>query len=486
MFKPKTVLTEAEVKRGLTLVIGDGIATEAMTTLTGGAFLVAFSLLLGANNFQIGLLAALPTVTNFSQLISIWLVRKYNNRRAICVICSLLARAPLIVIGLLPLAFPSVAGMNFVIFFLFFFYLFGSIAGPSWNSWMKDLVPDNMLGSYFAKRGTYTQLLNVVLSLLLAFLVDYIRDHYSGQLMLTYSIMFTIAGVIGIIGAFVLGGAPEPQSYLEKENIFRLFLQALKDINFRKLMIFNSAWVFALNIATPFFTVFMMKSMNLSLSYIIALTIISQLCSVLTIRLWGIFADRYSNKTIIAISAPLYIICILAWCFVGIYTRFYMNLGLLVLIHIFTGVSTSGINLSLVNIGLKLAPKDKSIVYLSAKNIITAFFSSIAPILGGYLADFFTKRHLSIDAAYTGPRLNKVVHLLSLHEWNFLFLIGAALALIAVRLLNQVKETGEVDRDVVVRIMRSSIRNNLKDYFLIGSLINWHEQFWAILKRRML
>jgi hypothetical protein len=45
-------------------------------------------------------------------------------------------------------------------------------------------------------------------------------------------------------------------------------------------------------------------------------------------------------------------------------------------------------NLSITNIGLKLAPAD-AIVYLSAKNIITAFFSSVAPLVGGYLADFF-------------------------------------------------------------------------------------------------
>ncbi len=40
----------------------------------------------------------------------------------------------------------------------------------------------------------------------------------------------------------------------------------------------------------------------------------------------GLFADRYSNKTIIAIGAPIYILCLIAWCFVErIYTRFWPN-----------------------------------------------------------------------------------------------------------------------------------------------------------------
>src|SRR3954447_19511190 len=481
--RPKKVLTEQEIQTGLKLVIVDGLTAEFMTTLTGGAFLVAMALLMGANNFQIGLLAALPTFTNMFQLLSIWLVRRYNNRRAIAVICGLLARFPLLVIGSLPLFTSSSASIEVLIFFLFFYYFFGSIAGPSWNSWMKDLVPEKSLGAYFARRGSYTQTLNVVLSLLLALFIDYIKDEYPQYQLTTYAYMFIAGGIIGITGSLILSKAPEPQSFLINENIFKLFKRPLQDGNFRRLLVFNSAWVFALNIATPFFTVFMMKDLNLPLSYIIVLGIIGQISSILTIRLWGMFADRYSNKTIIAIGAPLYIFCIIAWCFVGIYTHQYMNLGLLVLIYIFSGIATAGINLSLTNIGLKLAPKEGAIVYLSVKSIITAAFSSIPPLIGGYLADYFTRRHLHLTAEWSSPRITKVFRLLELHGWNFLFVIGAFLAFIALQLLLPVKELGEVEKDVVVRILRSNIKNRLKESFIIGNLINLGEQVLAIIKR---
>ncbi len=350
---------------------------------------------------------------------------------------------------------------------------------------MKDLVPEKSLGAYFSRRTSYTQTLNVVLSLVLALFLDYVKEKYPQYQLTAYAAMFITAGIIGIAGSFFLSKAPEPESHLTKDNIFKLFKRPLKDGNFTRLLVFNSAWVFALNIATPFFTVFMMKNLNLALSYIIALGIISQVSSILTVRMWGKFADRYSNKTIIAISAPLYILCIIAWCFVGIYTHLYMNLGLLVLIYIFSGIATAGINLSLTNIGLKLAPKEDAIVYLSTKNIITAVFSSIAPLVGGYLADYFTRRHLNLTAEWGSPHVTKVFRLLELHEWNFLFLIGAFLAFIAVQLLIQVKETGEVEKEEVVRIMRTSIRSTLKEYFLIGHLISWHEHLWAIIKKRI-
>jgi MFS family permease len=133
---------------------------------------------------------------------------------------------------------------------------------------------------------------------------------------------------------------------------------------------------------------------------------------------------------------------------------------------------------------LKLSPAEESVVYLSTKNIITALFSFIAPLIGGYLADYFSTRSLSRDAQWKGPHLQKVVHLLDLHEFNFLFLIAAGVAFIAVELLIQVKETGEVAKNVVTRMMRTTLKSNLKEYFVIGQLIDLHDTFRNLLRRR--
>ncbi|MBK1441586.1 MFS transporter [Parapedobacter sp. ISTM3] len=481
--KPQQELTEGDVKRGLRMVIWDGLASEVVTSLTGGAFLVAMALLLGANNVQIGLLAALPMITNVFQLLSIMLVRKYQNRRAISVVCIALARIPLAIIGLMVLRWQG-GSINMLIFFLFFHFFFSSVSGLSWNSWMKDMIPEKMLGKYFSRRSRYTQTLNVALSIILALLLDFIRSRYPAYELTTFAVFFIIAGAVGLVGAYFLSRAPEPQSYLSKARLFTLLKMPLKNENFRRLLVFNSAWVFALNIATPFFTVFMLQGMGLPLSYIIVLTIISQLSSIMTLRMWGIFSDRYSNKSIIAISAPVYILCIIAWSFVGIYSIMYINLGLLVLIHMFSGISTAGINLSLTNIGLKLAPKEDAIVYLSVKNIVTAVFSALGPLLGGVLADYFAERTLEITFEWNSPDFDKTFKLVSLHQWNFLFLIGAFLALCALELLGRVKETGEVGKDIVKRIMRKRLKSNMKDAIIIGNLITWNNQLRAILKLR--
>src|SRR5690606_24930017 len=125
-------------------------------------------------------------------------------------------------------------------------HLFSSISGLSWNSWMKDMIPERILGSYFSRRSSYTQTLNVVLSVLLAISLDYIRSRYPEYELQAFALFFVAGGVVGLVGTYLLSRAPEPQAYMSTERLSTLFRLPLKNENFRRLLVFNSAWVFAL------------------------------------------------------------------------------------------------------------------------------------------------------------------------------------------------------------------------------------------------
>ena len=81
-FTVKDTLTQDEIQSGLKTAIKDGMASTSMATLTGGAFMVAFALKLGASNLLIGLLAAIPPLVQLIQIPSIYLVENLRNRRA--------------------------------------------------------------------------------------------------------------------------------------------------------------------------------------------------------------------------------------------------------------------------------------------------------------------------------------------------------------------------------------------------------------------
>ncbi|WP_114938594.1 MFS transporter [Mucilaginibacter endophyticus] len=458
--RPTKTITEQQLNQGLKHVTADGLSAEAMVVFTSGTFLTALAIHMGASNFQLGLFAALPTFTTIFQLAAIWLVRRFNNRRLITVVFNFLARLPLIAIGIMPMLFSGSTTIAVLLMLLFFQHIFGDIAGASWNAWMKDLIPQEHLGGFFSRRTRMAQTLNVTLSLATAIGLDFIKRHYPAQEITAYTTLFLTGGALGMVSVYLLLRTPEPVAEEMEEKVLPLFWKSLKNTNFRKLLLFNSLWAFSLNLATPFFAVFMMKSLGLPVAYLIGLGILSQLSGILSLNLWGQYSDRFSNKTVIRLCAPLYILCIMAYAFAGLPSSQAVALGILALIHIVSGFATAGINLSLSNIGIKLAPKNEAIVYLSAKNMFVAFFSTIAPLVGGLLADLFANNTVGLNLQLSGSR-HLQINLLELQGWNYFFIIGGMLAMLSLRLLTNVKEEGETEKSMVVIHMRSSLKRRL-------------------------
>ncbi len=60
---PQDSVNEAEVHKGLQMLLYDGICFQIMSVLTSGAFLVAFALLLNASHLVIGIIAAVGPLT---------------------------------------------------------------------------------------------------------------------------------------------------------------------------------------------------------------------------------------------------------------------------------------------------------------------------------------------------------------------------------------------------------------------------------------
>jgi MFS family permease len=429
-------LTSAQVRTGLKRMIHDGLATEAMSCLTEGTFLVALALQLGATNFQVGLLGALPTFTNLFQLAAIWLVQRARSRRMVTVISLAIARAPLFIVGVLPFWLTNEMALHALTALMFVHYLFGSVAGASWNSWAKDLIPGKQMGRYFSERTRLTQTLNVVLSLSLAFATSYIGEHYPALKPSVFPFLFILGGVAGMVSVLALARAPEPQMTVSNTKIIKMFATVATDKNFRKLLSFNSFWVFALNLVSPFFSVYMMKTLGLQVPAILCLSVLGQACGIFIVRLWGKNADRFGNKTVIGICIPIYIMCLLAWIGSGYLLGGFWLWPVLAGIHIFTNVATAGINLSLTNIGLKLSPSGGAIAYLAAKNMFTSLFSASAPLIAGFLADRY------------------------LDGFTPFFIAAAIFATFSHYLLRSVSEEGATRRSVLVKNIRMQINES--------------------------
>jgi hypothetical protein len=71
-------------------------------------------------------------------------------------------------------------------------------------------------------------------------------------------------------------------------------------------------------------------------------------------------------------------------------------------------------------------------------------------VVGGLLAHFFTERELSLLLRWRTPDGALEFDTLSISQWDFFFVIAAAVGLVAIFLLGRVREVGEVHEKVVI------------------------------------
>jgi MFS family permease len=248
----------------------------------------------------------------------------------------------------------------------------------------------------------------------------------------------------------------------DRLKIFKLISLPFKDENFRKLIAFMCSWNFAVNLAGPFFMVYMLKRLGLSMSFIIALSIVSQVMNFLFLRIWGRYTDRFSNKSVLAISGPLFIVSILAWTFTTMPEKYFLTIPLLIIIHIVMGLSSAGVSLASGNISLKLAPKGQATAYLATNTIVNSIAAGIAPILGGKFADFFAGRELAWTLNYRSPTGEFALTTLNLQQWDFFFAFAFLIGLYAIHRLAMVKEVGEVEEKIVVQELFNEVRTQVR------------------------
>ncbi|MFC1852371.1 hypothetical protein ACFL27_19410 [candidate division CSSED10-310 bacterium] len=253
-------------------------------------------------------------------------------------------------------------------------------------------------------------------------------------------------------------------------SFFEIIKKPFQDTEFRNLMTFLGSWTFAINLAAPFFTVYMLKRLGLDMKVVIALAVLSQLVSILFMEKWGAFADKFSNKAVLKTCAPVFLLCFILWTFTTMPDKHILTIPLLVIIHLLMGFSMTGTSLASGDIVLKLAPKGVATPYIAARTMINSIAAGFAPIIGGKFVDFFALRELSLSVTWQSPIKKITVQAFHFSYWDFFFLLAFVLGYFSLRFLGKVNEVGEVEKGIVLKELVGDMRRDFRNFSTIGGL----------------
>lgn len=470
---PSDNLTEADTERSLRWMLRNGIAAQCMETLALGPVLVAYALLFGASNLAIGMLAALPNLAQLAQIPAVQLVERVRKRRLLAVVFGAASRPMLLVMAAAVLVPSPDLGLTMILVALTLRYGLGGFVGCAFNSWVRDLVPEHRMGTVFADRLMWMTAVGMVVSLAAGLFVDSWAEALPDWKPHGYSILLVLAFAAGCASVYFMSNMAEPAMPPPADGPVRLrerLAEPFRDGNFRNLVMFMGAWNFAINLAAPFFTVYLYKYLGLSVTMVTVLLVVSQATNIAVLRTWGRIADTVANKSVLTVAAPMFVLSIFLWVFVALPDESMTSVPLLVFIHVLAGLSTAGVTLASTNIGLKLAPRGAAASYLTVASLVTALAAGVAPVVGGLFADWFATRELTLVLQWSDPDVHQDLASISLRHWDFFFVLAAFLGLMSLNLLRQVREVGEVKEDIVLAELVATARQGMRNLTSVAGL----------------
>lgn len=463
---PTTEITRTQLREGGRRLMFDAAFATIVGTLNSGVVLVAYALMLGASSSVIGVLAAIPFLTQLLQAPAVVVLERVRSRRRVAIASLFVAR----------LALPAMAVLGFLENRQLALWLlviaetvhcaFNAFAGCAWNSWIRDLIPDQKLGLFFARRTVWATALGIAGTAIAAAALHFVNPGADGGgSPAVFAALYGAGFLASLVSTWHLARVPEPAMAppVHGRRLRTMLLEPLRDAGFRRLIRFFASWQFAVNLAAPFFSVFMIRQLGLSAGFVLLMSIVSQAANMVVLRGWGRLSDRFTNKTVLTFAAPAFIACIAAMALAGQVGPPGWTVAYLTLLHVLMGMTSAGVALASTAIGLKLAPRGRATGYIATNALVTALAAGTAPLLGGLFASFFEKRQLRIGMEWRSPEGAFELVTLSVGWWQFFFLISAVIGLYSLHRLSFVREEGEVPRremlQHVLNVARRGVRN---------------------------
>lgn len=375
------------------LSVKEGIACSLMDG-AGGKYISPYALALGANNTQIGLLTSLPSLLgNFSQLLTSRAMKKFERKKIIIggVFLQTLMWIPILFLGYL--FFYKNLNHGFSATLLIIFYtalvIFGSFASPAWNSLMRDIVSKNF-GTYFSRRNKIICLMAIITTIICGIVLDYFKK--ADLLFFGFAILFGVAFFARLTSTFLFLKHYDPPFKMKEKYFFSLrdFIKKMPSNNFGRFTMFISLVVFATSIASPFFSVYMLKELNFSYTIWMIVIVTNTISTCIFLPLWGKFADKFGNLRVIKWTGMITPLVPFLWCatFFIAKTNMFLLVGYLILLELLSGFAWAGFDLSARNFVYDAVSREKLSLCIAYYSILQGVGVFLGATLGGILSSF--------------------------------------------------------------------------------------------------
>ncbi len=434
--QPRSI-SRLETLRGMRAWTLSSAFTSVYTAITTGAYSTGYALFLGASNAQIGFLSAAPAWGQVLQMFSPLLIERLKRRKSLCVAAYAVSYSMWLPVALIPFLFVGAFRPWAMILLVAVSGAALALAAPASSSWLTDLVPTEARARFVSRQQIAIAAVGLAASLIAGRYIDL----FSGPREQTgFVSLFISAVVFALVAVAVWSRVPEPlPRHGEGAPVLQLLALPVHNTNFRNLTVFVGLRTLSVMIAAPFFTVYMLKHLEISYAQIAIFSAVSTISMIAANPLWAYLADKFGYRPVLQISGVALALVPAIWFL----TTKGNYLFVTPIVMLWSGIMAAGVILSQFNLMLKTAPEQNRSVYLGFHSAIVSVCLALGSMLGGMLGDLF--------ARFGQPELGG----LQLSNLHFVFLVSATLRFASMLLLRRVREEEAAPTRVLIDQVRS-------------------------------
>lgn len=391
-------VSKRDIRTSLKASTADGIFAAMFTVTTSGILLSNFLVELDATPVEIGMLASIPMMVNLLQPVGAYFSERMTSRHSYCLWTHGVARLLwlILAIAIFTTGWISWSHRQLVLLTLGIIlasHFVTALGSASWLSWMAILVPRRLRGRYFGIRNSVSSLTNLLFVPIAGVLVSL----FPGGTIQGYGVVLILGILAGVVSLacqfFKVDVNPQQQnvtSVKDSVNSREVKLPQLqesiwKDTNFLIYLLYFGLWMFAFNLSTPFFNLYMLDTLDLDVSLVTLYGSIQAGTGMLMLIWWGKLADRVGNRMILFLTGILVAITPILW--VGVSNQSWDIWLWLPLLHILIGGTITAIELCTNNMQIAIAPMGNQSVYFAIAAAVAGATGALGTTIGGFLAN---------------------------------------------------------------------------------------------------
>lgn len=367
-----------ETRRNLSWFWYDGLFAAASDNITI-TYLTLYVLALGATRAEIGLMSSLSSLTAALLLLpGALLVERIGRRKWLSVLFGGgIGRLMLVLLGLAPFFLGGKALILTAIAFSVTRDAFGNLGFPAWMSLTADIVPLEGRGRYFGSRNFAMGVAGMATILIAGELITRLGSPSGYQLALGF------AFILGLVSTYNFAHIRDPKEMEKPQPGTPMAPSALlRDLRaypgFLSLAATAALWNFSLNIAGPFFNVYLVQNLKATAT-MVALTSIASSVSIMVFqRKLGELTDRWGPRRMQLICSFLIPVLPLLWSV----ARAAWNI---IPINILSGLLWGGFSLASFNLLLALTPPEQRARYSALYQVIVTVALAAGAAVGSLI-----------------------------------------------------------------------------------------------------